>query len=397
MQGDARSAFWSTGPVEEGFEVTILEARDRIGGRIHQSSRFGLPIDLGASLIHGTQGNPTVRAKSTIVACGVVDSICDSNGIWLSTHTARQYYEEGSDKIPISSVQFLSGSRSFSLSPSSSAAQAISQPSPSPTPPPKAIKPPRQTPTEPKPVPASVKLAAEIHKRAPAITETYVAYGACEKLIKECARHADYTVPQRYEKNGVIPKTAEGQDLGVGRGWWYESLGLTPTFNNWSQVTFLHMYILTVRLRAFPPAAAPSWHQHLLDHFFYAAEDRMVREHNVYSRMIRNKYLKDLFTQWRGILAAYDEGLVKGDAVLAAAVWRNVFNAQEDVDLRGVGVVVCYMRGVMQGLEAVGDEEIGKGDVEFGDPATQRKFVEGRSRMMDSLPAEEAGGGLKSK
>lgn len=111
--------------------------------------------------------------------------------------------------------------------------------------------------------------------------------------------------------------------------------------------------------------------------------------------MIRNKYLKDLFTQWRGILAAYDEGLVKGDAVLAAAVWRNVFNAQEDVDLRGVGVVVCYMRGVMQGLEAVGDEEIGKGDVEFGDPATQMKFVEGRSRMMDSLPAEEGGGGLK--
>ncbi|KAL8958271.1 MAG: hypothetical protein Q9193_004642 [Seirophora villosa] len=299
-------------------------------------------------------------------------------------------------RISIPSVQFLSGPRSFSLSPSSSAAQAIPQPSPSRTPPPKATKLPKQTPTEAKPVPTAVKIAAEIHKRAPAITETYVAYGACEKLIKECARHADYTVPQRYEKNGVIPKTAEGQDLGVGKGWWYESLGLTPTFNNWAQVTFLHMYILTVRLRAFPAAAAPSWHQHLLDHFFYAAEDRMVREHNVYSRMIRNKYLKDLFTQWRGILAAYDEGLVKGDAVLAAAVWRNVFNAQEDVDLRGVGAVVCYMRGVMQGLEAVGDEEIGKGDVEFGDPATQMKFVEGRSRMMDSpLPAEEGGGGLK--
>ena len=81
-----------------GFQVTILEARDRIGGRIHQSSRFGPLIDLGASWIHGTQHNPIVhlaeKAGSTIVACGAVHSICDSNGVWISSDTARHYYEE---------------------------------------------------------------------------------------------------------------------------------------------------------------------------------------------------------------------------------------------------------------------------------------------------------------
>ena len=81
-----------------GFEVTVLEARDRTGGRIHQSSQFGLPIDLGACWIHGTQGNPIVdlakKARSTIVACGAVYSICDSDGVWLSRETARHYYEE---------------------------------------------------------------------------------------------------------------------------------------------------------------------------------------------------------------------------------------------------------------------------------------------------------------
>ena len=80
------------------FEVTILEARGRIGGRIHQSFRFGPPIDLGASWIHGTQGNPIVhlaeKAKSTTVACGAVDSICDSNGAWLGSDSARHFYEE---------------------------------------------------------------------------------------------------------------------------------------------------------------------------------------------------------------------------------------------------------------------------------------------------------------
>ena len=81
-----------------GFQVTVLEARDRIGGRIHQSSRFGPLIDLGASWIHGTQHNPIVhlaeKARSTTVACGAVHSICDSNGAWLSSDKARHYYGE---------------------------------------------------------------------------------------------------------------------------------------------------------------------------------------------------------------------------------------------------------------------------------------------------------------
>lgn len=42
-----------------GHQVTVLEARDRIGGRLHSSRLWpDLPIDLGASWIHGTRGNP---------------------------------------------------------------------------------------------------------------------------------------------------------------------------------------------------------------------------------------------------------------------------------------------------------------------------------------------------
>ncbi|KAL8972792.1 MAG: hypothetical protein Q9183_000356 [Haloplaca sp. 2 TL-2023] len=242
-----------------------------------------------------------------------------------------------------------------------------------------------------KPVPASVKLAAEVHKRAPTVTEPYIAYTVCEKLIKECAAQASYTIPQRHEKNnsGVIPKTATGEDLGVGKGWWYDELGLTPTFTTWSQITFLHMYILTVRLRAFPPTHAPVWHQQLLDHFFYTAEDLMVKEHNLVARAVRNNYLKDLFVQWRGLLAGYDEGLVKGDAVLAAAVWRNVFAGREEVDAVGLAQVVGYVRGVIKGMEGMGDEEVARGEIVFGDPGLQRRLVEGRSSEMDTLPKEQ--------
>jgi monoamine oxidase len=44
-----------------GMEVVVLEARGRIGGRIHTSLLWpDMPMDLGASWIHGTQGNPLV-------------------------------------------------------------------------------------------------------------------------------------------------------------------------------------------------------------------------------------------------------------------------------------------------------------------------------------------------
>lgn len=44
---------------DAGTEVLVLEARDRVGGRIHTSRQWpGLPMDLGASWIHGLQGNP---------------------------------------------------------------------------------------------------------------------------------------------------------------------------------------------------------------------------------------------------------------------------------------------------------------------------------------------------
>jgi monoamine oxidase len=42
----------------QGYRVTVLEGRDRIGGRVVTDHRLGIPTDLGASWIEGIDGNP---------------------------------------------------------------------------------------------------------------------------------------------------------------------------------------------------------------------------------------------------------------------------------------------------------------------------------------------------
>ncbi|MBO0679722.1 FAD-dependent oxidoreductase [Mycolicibacterium sp. S2-37] len=53
---------------DSGVRVTVLEARDRIGGRTSTDTSLGLPIDVGASWIHGTDGNPLLSLAHDVGA-----------------------------------------------------------------------------------------------------------------------------------------------------------------------------------------------------------------------------------------------------------------------------------------------------------------------------------------
>ncbi|EGD95596.1 flavin containing amine oxidase [Trichophyton tonsurans CBS 112818] len=47
--------------LQRGIRVTMLEARDRIGGRVCQSNLGSVSVDLGPNWIHGTRNNPLVE------------------------------------------------------------------------------------------------------------------------------------------------------------------------------------------------------------------------------------------------------------------------------------------------------------------------------------------------
>lgn len=87
-----------------GFAVTVLEGRDRIGGRVWTSHKWAdAPMDLGASWIHGIRGNPiTALADEVGVPRQVTDYdngvLFDMDGRELSDQ-AWDRYEEISEQI----------------------------------------------------------------------------------------------------------------------------------------------------------------------------------------------------------------------------------------------------------------------------------------------------------
>ncbi|KAI0971659.1 hypothetical protein F4678DRAFT_70856 [Xylaria arbuscula] len=206
--------------------------------------------------------------------------------------------------------------------------------------------------------PARSGLMDNIRKSIQRSSEPYRVVAATKEIYDACSKAAPYKIDPIAIKAGTIPKTSEGEDIGEGAGMWHNEFKLPPTFSTWSQVTMLHMYLVFARLRNLDRDSARSWQAQLVDHFFFDAEERMDLSHGISSRALRGRYLKDLFVQWRGLVAAYDEGLAKGDAVLASAVWRNVFKAREDVNVRDLAATVSWMRLCLKMLDQMPDEAL---------------------------------------
>ncbi|MFQ3536422.1 MAG: FAD-dependent oxidoreductase [Aggregatilineales bacterium] len=74
-----------------GFAVTLLEARDRLGGRIWTDDSLGVPLDMGAAWIHGNRGNPLTPLAR---AAGIRSLASDFEAAALYTGSGQRLAEE---------------------------------------------------------------------------------------------------------------------------------------------------------------------------------------------------------------------------------------------------------------------------------------------------------------
>ncbi|KAI0816065.1 hypothetical protein BC628DRAFT_1405762 [Trametes gibbosa] len=167
---------------------------------------------------------------------------------------------------------------------------------------------------------------------------------------------------------------------------WRTECDLPPTFQSWFTVTNLHVWLLTVRLRALPAPHGTNYVQGLIDHFFIDVEDRVravlqpvspnsyappqnlvpytratafyrianraanaanveaaaaatatgsagagsgkMRPRGRAPESLVSRQMKIFKEQWAGMGMSFDLGLVRSDTELAAAVWRNLLGGR---------------------------------------------------------------------
>jgi len=108
----------------------------------------------------------------------------------------------------------------------------------------------------------------------------------------------------------------------------YDECGLPRSYQSWMQITNLHIWLLSVRFRALPAPLGKSYIQEIINHYFIHSETLMRTRYSVKQGRLIKGYLRDMLYQYHGANMGYDEGLVsENDAVLTAAVWRNIFGA----------------------------------------------------------------------
>ena len=155
---------------------------------------------------------------------------------------------------------------------------------------------------------------------------------------------------------------------------------LPSTFQSWFTITNLHVWLLTVRLRALPAPHGTNYIQGLIDHFFLDVEDRVrnvlqpaspnslappqnlapytsatgfytvanapgrPRARGRAPERLVTRQMKIFREQWAGMGMSFDLGLVRGDAELAAAVWRNLLGARgaRGIDYSSLGATAPF-------------------------------------------------------
>ncbi len=129
------------------------------------------------------------------------------------------------------------------------------------------------------------------------------------------------------------------------------------------EVLVLHMWLVLRRFGSVSDAKAKTIAQSLFD-LMFADMDINLRELGINDLAV-GKRIRRMAEAFYGRVAAYDAGMEQGDAVLAAALDRNLFQRVADVPAEHLDWMVHYIRSQMEQLESLSDAAMIAGQIHF--------------------------------
>eukprot|EP00912_Choanoflagellata_sp_UC4_P001920 UC4_evm2s1233 len=148
----------------------------------------------------------------------------------------------------------------------------------------------------------------------------------------------------------------------------YDVCKMPDTMQSRFVVTLVHVWLCMVRLK--PEGQEGKYVYKQLVKLFWQDMEHKMSLFGIHDRNIVKESTREFAAQFYGIVFAFDEGILEGDAVLAAAIWRNLMNARKhDLRMEDLAIMVAYIRREVKALDEMSsDDVLRKGIVRFGEP-----------------------------
>jgi hypothetical protein len=168
----------------------------------------------------------------------------------------------------------------------------------------------------------------------------------------------------------------------------WESLDLPDTFNTWFQLTVLHIWMIIVRCRSLAvedPRGVTLLETQLASLFWEEVEQEIMLIGETSNPLIVGKNRNLMLKYYMGALVAYDESILDGDAILADAIWRNIFGQDRSItSLENIDKLVEYVRRETHNLETNTQPLLEEGFVAWGPPPVFKKTKSDTSTVESS-------------
>ncbi|KAI7807537.1 ubiquinol-cytochrome-c reductase complex assembly factor 1 isoform X1 [Triplophysa rosa] len=188
-------------------------------------------------------------------------------------------------------------------------------------------------------------------KETPQATEEEV--GAFTRLIEAMG----FTGPLKYNKWKIKIAALRMYTCCVERinyDDFFEKCSLPDTLNSWFLVAQLHVWMCLVRMRQ--EGRAGKYMCRYIVHSMWEDVEQRSKIMGI-DAVHRKESMKAMTETFYAAIFGYDEGILSDDCVLAAALWRNLFNRQCE-DPRQLELMVEYVRKQMQFIDALECEDL---------------------------------------
>lgn len=142
----------------------------------------------------------------------------------------------------------------------------------------------------------------------------------------------------------------------------FEKCSLPDTLNSWFLVAQLHVWMCLVRMRQ--EGREGKYMCRYIVHSMWEDVEQRSKIMGI-AAIHRKESMRAMTETFYAAIFGYDEGVLSDDGVLAAALWRNIFNRQCD-DPQQLELMVEYVRKQMQFIDALeGDDLLLTGEVKW--------------------------------